>query len=230
MKKILFPLVTAMLLAACKKDAETHHINILHPTGGTMGVVYADQTLDSIVLVTTDSYRCSSTESWMSIDPKIGTKTLQNLYQTVHIIPVPVTFEVNMTGAARIGNVNIYTYGNDWNQQITTGFVQMGWPNIQRPAALITYNEAKPGKAIFELVLPAQEVKDSLIFDVRENWTLEGNGAFVTPASRSGRNGRNVVMLSVEPNATKDARTDTFVLTTSGLSTTIKVTQQAAAR
>lgn len=194
-----------------------------------MGVVYADQTLDSIVLVTTDSYRCFTSESWMSIDPEVASKTLKNIFQVVHGIPVPVSFEVNKTGVVRMGTVNISTYGNDWNQNITTGFVQVGWPDIQRPAALITYEDLKPKKAIFELVVPALEVQDSLVFNVREKWTLEGNGAFATPAARSGRNGRNLLMLSLEPNTTKEARTDTFVLTTSGVSTEIKVTQQAAA-
>lgn len=227
MKKMLFLLAATSLLTACVKDSENHYVNIVSPAGGTMGAVYADQTLDSIVFLTTDSYRCTYSASWMSIKSN-ASKNLKNYFQTIYPISLPVSFEINTSGAARTATISIQSYGNNWDQQITTGFVQFGWPNIERPSAYITYQGSLPDKAEFDLVVPASEITDSLIFNVRDSWTLEGNGAFATPASQSGKSGRNKVMLSLQPNTAKEKRTDKFVLTTSGVSTTITVTQQAA--
>ncbi len=227
MKKLFLVIIASAIVAACDNESSRHAINLSYPLNGQYGVVYADQPEDTIIFNTFDSYRATTNETWISIDPGWAAVTIQNDYWNIWEIELPLTFKANTTGETRDGIISINNYGDDWNETISVAYLQLGWLNVSRPQPNYgTYSDF-PRTATFELTDSAAQVSDTLEFTVHGDWTLTSNASFVAPEAASGSKGENKVALNVEKNDAASERSATLTLTSSGVETPIILKQQA---
>ncbi len=228
MKKIFICACLALALAACDDDSERHQISVVYPENNGVGNVYADQTLDSIIIWTFDSYKCTVVqgESWMTIDSEMKQQTIPNSYYNMYAVTIPVYFSTNDTDSTRLGYVSINNYGDDWNETVYTGFLQFGWLNITRPTAKYVYDSNyMPTQGVFAMADSAYALTDSIAFTVHDKWTLRTEDTFVSLADTSGNSGENVAHFSLAANNSTESRSATLTLTSNGISTPITIVQ-----
>lgn len=227
MKKYLFA-ATAMVglvVASCQKESYYHTMSVLYPTQAS--VVFGDQSTDSVVFYSTDSYQLSSNASWMTIPDGRETQKVENAYRFVWQFSVPLNFEPNTTGKPRTAQIAVHSYGSDdWDITGYASYYQLSWLDIYRPAPAYKYVDGIPTGAAFEATDSATQISDTLKFYVYGNWTLT-DGTFVHPTASSGTAGDNVVALTVEPNPTNGERTDTLKLNSRGVLVPIAFKQSA---
>ncbi len=230
MKKLFYCAALALALVACDDEQSRHQITVVYPSNNGYGVGYADQTLDSIVLYTFDSYKCTVTQGddWFTLDDNWKQATIQNSYYNMFVASIPVYMETNTTDTSRVAYVNINNYGDDWNETVGLGYVQLGWLNVTRPTPQYVYLDYIPNQAVFAMSDSADVTVDSIAFTVEGNWTLESDASFVTPAASSGSAGEQVVRLSLSENNTSATRSATLTLTSNGVSTPITLVQGAS--
>ncbi len=234
MKKTLLLLLSVALLAACDKENSNHTIFFSYPAGA-YGVAYADQETDSVVIVTFDSYQASTDVDWITIDPDLEYMKIQNSYWYMWEIPIPLTFDANTTGETRMGIISIHNFGDGWDRTVQTLFLQMGWLNITHPAPTYQYYTVQnsdtipanyPMTATFELTDTATQVRDSLTFIAYDDWTVTCKSDFVKLENATGSAGECKVDITlVDANETAAERTAELILTSRGVSSTIKLTQ-----
>ncbi len=217
-----------MLLASCDKESYRHSISLGYPTPGAYGCVYADQPQDSVVFYTFDSYRATTNASWVSIASGMEAITIENSYWYMVAVSIPLLFEPNTDGRTRECAISIYNYGADnWATTITASFLQLGWLNITN--ASVTYEEysstSYPLTATFELSDSALQVTDSLAFTVYGDWEIEYEPGFINIEQTSGSAGHNVVPIVVAANEETGERSADITLRSSGVETTVKLTQ-----
>ncbi|MCD8305015.1 MAG: hypothetical protein LUC86_09375 [Prevotellaceae bacterium] len=235
MRKAFILLAAAGLLASCDKESYRHAISMSNPYPGTYGAMYADQPKDTIVFTTFDSYRATTTDTWITIDPGLAEMEIENSYYGYYQIGIPVTFEPNTTGETRVGEISIYNYGpNDWSATATASYLQLGWLNVTRPQPSYEYNSSLgyPQMATFELTDTAMQVTDTLTFVVYGDWELslpeeQESEVFVTLLSASGQAGSVKAPIALEENATKEERRNTINLTSRGVTTPLVIKQEA---
>ncbi len=235
MKKTALPLLAVALIAACSqglvscdKDDYRHAITLTYPPSGTFGTLWADQPGDSVSFNTFDSYEVSSQESWITITPSQAKGTINNTYYDMWAVCVTFSAEPNTTGKTRVGTVDIYNYGDDWEQTITASYLQYGWLNVTRPTGQYTLSQERYREtASFELTDSAMQVTDTITFTVYGNWTMECSSDFVTLGRTEGGEGSFIVPLTLEPNETKAPRTATISLTSTPTSTTTSSTGES---
>ncbi len=237
MKKTLFPLLcVAVALASCNKESYRHNIYITYPAAN-ISEFYADQTQDSIVFATFDSYKASASADWVTIDPDMASGDIPNAYYYMVEVSIPLTFEPNTEGKTRECRVDIYNYGeNDWAETVSAVFRQLGWLNITN--ATITYGEytdtassySYPQTATFELSDSATQVADTLEFTVYGDWTLGHEADFFSIETTSGNAGHNVVPIVLQTNGEEGERSADIVLTSRGVATTVRLTQSGTNR
>ncbi len=226
MKKAFFVVLAVLTLAACDKESYRHAISVSRPYSGQYGVAYADQTLDSIVFETFDSYRASSNASWLTLDPQMAEQKIPNSYWNMWQIVLPFSLSPNTTNETRDAIVSVNNYGDDdWNQTVQVSYLQLGWLNITRPAAAFEAYTSFPRTAEFELTDSATQAADSLVFSVYADWTLSCTSSFVHLATTSGKAGKNVVNLTLDANEGTADRTDTIKLVSNGVTTPIALKQ-----
>ncbi|MCD8266393.1 MAG: hypothetical protein LUC33_04480 [Prevotellaceae bacterium] len=235
MRKAFILLAAAGLLASCDKESYRHAISMTHPNPGTYGAMYADQPMDTIVFTTFDSYKATTNDTWITLDPELAAQEIANLYDGYYEIGIPVTFEPNTTGETRVGEISIYNYGDDdWSATVTASYLQLGWLNVTRPQAAYDYNSSLgyPQTATFELTDTATQVADTLAFVVYGDWELslpeeQESEVFVTLLQASGKAGSVKAPIALEENATKEERQNTVSLTSRGVTTTLVIKQEA---
>jgi len=233
MKKSLFAVAFAavvMFLVGCDKESYRHQTGLIYPAAGNYGIAYADQTIDTVIFATFDSYNASSNVSWITVDPEWASMKIENNYWAGYQIPLPLTFSPNTSGESRMGEVKIHTFGeDDWDYTITATYIQAGWHDVYRPTPSYAQYTDFPTSASFELKDSANWVVDSLKFMAFNDWTLvESAGSFAHPIQSTGSKGEQVVILNLDPNETSNDRSTTLVLKSdNGVSTEIKVTQYA---
>ncbi len=235
MKKTLFLLLLAVaMFVACDKDSYRHEITIMYPPQSVLGAnVYADQPKDSIVFVTFDSYQATTQASWITIDPNMAAMKIENSYWAIYQISIPLTFEPNTSGETRYGIVSIRNYGDDWDETVTAGFLQLGWHEVTTGSIVYdssfdAYSYSYPLTAHFAMSEAAEQVTDSLGFTVHDTWELECESDFLKLGATSGEAGHNVVELTIEENESKEDRAADIFLKSSGATTKITLTQSGA--
>ncbi len=232
MRKFIGCVAIAMALVACDKENSRHEIVIAHPGGGSYGLLYADQTKDSVVFYTFDSYKATVMEGrdWTTLDKNMEKADIENIYNALFHVSIPVTFAVNTTGESRMNHIVINNYGDGWNESVSTGFMQVGWLNVTRPMPVVTESNQLNYKATFDLKKDAKETLDSICFYVNGDWSMSVDKSFVTLSQTTGMGGNNLqnVKLTLLPNEASESRQATIILESSGVKTPITVTQEAA--
>lgn len=227
MKKILLPAMLLMLMAfaACNKESYYHTASITRPL--PVGLVYADQDIDTMEFYTTDNFTITTSQSWATIPDTIQSGKIPNIYRMIWTVVAPVVFEPNTTGDIR----TVYVYVNinaddNWNWTASTAFRQVSWLEISRPAPNYSYKDRVITGVAFECKDSAHFVTDTLEFYTNGPWTLSvPTSSFARPESTSGSAGQNKIPVTLDPNDGLADRDVTVSLTSRGVTTPIKFTQ-----
>lgn len=231
MKKTVFLLsISCLGLLSCSMDEPFRHtINIAYPSA--LSVVYADQTSDSILFDTFDSYEVTSQTDWVKV---LDTKdypshaSINNSYYNMWRVRVNLQIEPNTTQKVRNGYVAARSYGKKWDETGHGYYKQLGWHNVLHPSPVYTYDKNNVVEACYFLSKDsAMQLIDTLRFEAYEKWTLEqDDGGFVHAAQTFGEVGINTLILSLQPNNTKTERNCSMkLMSSSGVVTTIKFVQ-----
>lgn len=227
MKKVIFPLLflLAIVMQSCSNGLDRHELTVVYPNGYAL---FADQTKDSIVFLTFDSWRVYSNASWISVEGKSNDNIKYDYYKN-YLIRVDLALEPNTTGRTRWGNVMVKSY----DYEGAGLYVQFPFLNITRPNPNVNGyygdNRNVPDAADFILRDSADVVSDSLCFAVQKSWTLSfapgADQSWLQLSATSGEDGYNVVPITLEQNLTSQERRTELILTSSGVTNQISVVQ-----
>lgn len=130
---IAFVITTISLFTSCNSDGsnETHLIQVMRP----VGLAYADQESDSLSVLSTDSWKCTISSSW--ITPVEITQS-QDKYMTA---TYPFYLSANTSGIPRLSNFTIKSNGKNV-KTITKTYIQVAWLNIVRPEVVVTRSDS----------------------------------------------------------------------------------------
>lgn len=212
-------------------------------------VAYADQTVDSCFVATTDTWTLNKTydESWLNVSykgqtPPFTNKIAAGNYQVLYSSRIDLKLQPNTTGKSRYTSI---TVTSEFGKIGTTPLYILQYPllNIDFPA-LVKDSTGTVDKGTFTLrdinadgyVVGSKNVKPYVSFTVystnatltsSESWLKvpETNNIVGTPAYLPGK--LQKIELSVEKNNTGKARTAELTLTSNGVSNKITVVQNA---
>lgn len=221
MKKSIFTLLaSALLLGACGKGNESHYTDVLYPST-RYRLVMADQTSDSLVFASTDSWiLTNSAEAWCSFPKEYA--SFNNKYSNTWVVTsVPLTFQVNTTGKLRSALLKIDA-GESSNAAY---YSQVPFLGISRPQRLVSNDLTEV--ETYPLKLKAAATLDSVSFNAYGDWTLNPlGGTWVVPQATEGTAGHRIVNLTIEPNTLATERLDTLILISNGVQDSIFVIQE----
>lgn len=224
--------LTALTVAvsSCDKDTYRHGISVLYPAPVT--VLFADQTEDSVVFTTFDSYAVTSFQNdWLKVlhsEAHPSKARIENNYYNNYICSVYLQAQPNTGDAPRNGYVDIHSFGNDWDETARAMYYQFNWHNISKPAPSYVYDEQRNvTNCSFTGLDSATQVVDTLRFYAYDKWTLTPHeGSFVKSSLVSGEAGYQTILLSVEPNtSTEERATSMSLLSQNGAKTLIHFRQ-----
>lgn len=226
MKKLIVLVAVALAFTACNKESYRHMVALDRPSSGQYGVVYADQQADSVIFSTFDSYKVSTNETWITVDPEWASKTITNSYWGYWKVAVPLSFTPNVTGETRLGQVAVNSYGVDnWDRTVTAAYLQLGWLNITRPEAeLMSYTDY-PRKASFTQQVGATQEADTLQFTVYGDWTLSTEAPYIHLVSTGGTKGLQTVGYTLDANDAAESREAYVHLVSNGVTQAILIKQ-----
>lgn len=220
----LLPCAIALLLVSCNDSTYETHQTYFYPQAPNGMVFYADQTQDTIHVISLDSWTASisATGDWLSVNPTSGTVVNMQNSDT----RLDVTTKVNDTGKVRIGYILVNGY-----DQVGMPVVQNYWHNITQPSAVNTSStvitDPTERKVAFPMSLKATSADTSVVFTVYADAQLASEETWIKPETTSFTPGKHKVKVSVGNNATGEARTGKLILTSSGISTPILFNQEA---
>ncbi len=221
MRKIVhlfLALVVAFNMMSCGDSHESFDVLAIYPVLADYHVIYADQTEDSIQILSSQDWTASLTASWISMDAfdMIGKISSQK----DGYWPLAVYFSENATGELRYGALQVNSNGK------TAGhpFVQTYWLNIQQPEA--TYTDDNYTKVAFIETISKSDTQAPIAFTLYSNGTLSSDAAWATPDSTSFEAGYTETNVTCEENETGSLRTANLTLKSgTGISTVIKLIQ-----
>ena len=214
-------LASVLLLGACGKGNENHYTDIIYPST-RYRMVMADQTADSLVFASTDSWTLSNTgEAWCSYPKEFASFT--NKYTNTWVVTsVQLTFTPNTTGKLRSALIKI-----DGGESSNAAYYsQVTFLGISRPLRTVNSNDLSV-VSTQPLTLKATTTRDSVSFNAYGDWTLKAlGGTWLAPIATEGAPGRKLVELTVEPNSLAAERRDTLLLISNGVQDSIFVIQE----
>ena len=221
MKPLLPLLALVLALAACTEGSYEHHASYFYPQRPDGQLLYADQTMDTTLIYSLDSWQATKEGDWFSITPEsFEVRPGVSIFTKMTFTTTP-----NTTGKGRTGLVTIHAY-----HTISQSLYQTPWLNITYPFAQYTKGEDHTfatRKATFRMALLSSATSSQVRFTTyAENATLTSNAEWVTPEKTIFLAPNNYeVKLTIQPNKSKDPRTAQRTLTSAGISTPIIVEQ-----
>lgn len=220
--KPLLPLLALVLgLAACTEGSYEHHASYFYPQRPDGQLLYADQTMDTTLIYSLDSWQATKEGDWFSITPEsFEVRPGVSIFTKMTFTTTP-----NTTGKGRTGLVTIHAY-----HTISQSLYQTPWLNITYPFAQYTKGEDHTfatRKATFRMALLSSATSSQVRFTTyAENATLTSNAEWVTPEKTIFLAPNSYeVKLTIQPNKSKDPRSAQLTLTSAGISTPITVEQ-----
>ena len=222
----------ACLFTACDDgDDSFHYLSI-----PTKSVIYADQTTDTLNIISSDSWTASQSSNWLSMEyNKYDNKSAGGASKMV-----PLTLLPNTTDQVR----GTYIKVTSNKKSLSRSKIQVYWMNIIRPRATYTGETHNPGnwtmsdnitdlKASFSLTDSASVDRDSILFYLYDksatlqsnvDWITIENSEFTRPEGDAVRLKKAYYRLN--RNTTNTNRTAVLTLKSSnGVSTPITITQ-----
>lgn len=228
---LICAIVTCLsVLSSCNKsEIENHELVIDYPYN-YLSFLFADQTEDSLVFRTFDSYVASPFKAdWITITAGASYDVSYDPYN-VYYFKSLLAFDQNTTGRTRYGYVQLDSY----DKNVLAAYVQFGFLDINHPAP--TYHpeiSAVPDSASFALQVAADALTDSICFTVSQPWTLRfddgADQSWVTLGRTSGQPGHNNIALSLNRNTEgTEPRTTSLVLKSGQVENIIEIRQLPA--
>lgn len=233
---LLLPaLIGLLLLGSCNSDSETNfHRLALGPTVNGEIRWYADQTTDTLRLVSTDSWHLNLTYTTPAdstrllfaprrFDLPAGTAASQSL-------PLIVRLSPNTLGRTLAGTLTL-TAATPVLRPIEVHFFQFPHHNVDYPIA--QYDDATES-TVFVENYRAADTKAYLRFTLYDRDTpshrLTSDASWLTVPNSLAQPGpgRHQVTLTMQPNLNLPARTAHLTLTTGSVTTRIAITQRGA--
>ncbi len=252
-KKLLTAFAAALTLVAvpaaftaCDDAVNEHHTTYFYPQNVNGNIAYADQTVDSVRVISTDSWTLSNKVDWydVSVAVKGGTQ-LNEISQTipsgvVGSVRLDLNFKPNTTGSIRQSQLVVVSaegkIGSVTRPVAQLPYLHILVPNVQtttvdgKTSYTFSLKAAKNGKLLLGTGAASTE-SPSLIFIVySKDATLTSSADWVVPAKTGdfATATSQTVPLTVSPNETGAERTATLTLTSAGVSSVITLTQQGA--
>lgn len=213
-------LVVLALMTSCSESSYEAHQTYFYPVGTNEKTFYADQELDSVRIISLDSWTLNTSDRFTA------TPSAQNIPAGVELnTKVNLRTTPNLTGKPRIGQLAVSSYFN-----ISLPVYQMSWLNITVPYPEYDMNESMANRvASFNLNIIPESGSTSpyILFTVyADNATLASDADWLVPDETQFKAGRHQVSLSCPDNKTGAVRTATLKLTSNGVTSLIKVKQE----
>lgn len=229
----LFSLLTLCLtlssLTACLGDGgEIHETHMTSYSGTSDVLMYADQTVDSIYIVSFDSWRAevsvNEATPWVTISPKSADIPKGYAMATNMVVRT----ELNKTGHVRIGNVQMVT-AYDGFGSFHMPIQQFGWLNISRPAPRFTSEKASEAEAVFEATFGPKATDVPLTFKVWGFATVTSDAEWLTVPEdkRSVQPGEYPLILKATENTTGADRVAHVEVVSNGITNVVTYKQTA---
>lgn len=233
--KTFFSILAAIILfVSCDDSTNEYYTTYFYPNT-TKGIeTYADQTTDTTVVVSTNSWSLTNNCDWCTVSCDGQTSPIQMDVPEGYIKTMRVDFTLrpNTTGEVR---TNAITVTSSYNKigNITTYLVQYPYLHISNPSVLSATKD-NVTTYTFTLTVPANgklsdDSKPSISFLVYSNdATLESSDtSWLIPARTKGflANTAQNVELDIAANTTGEERTATLTLTSNDVSTPITIKQ-----
>lgn len=235
MRKSIFGMLVAVpvLMSSCLNGSnEQHNTTLTYLNKVNMaGVVYADETMDSMCVYSTDSWQATTqAPEWLTFDDNqkvYNFKIVNTDGMTLVAKRLDLHMTPNTTGHAREGRIKVHT-------DYLPADMPMGISYTQRPV----FRYARPiptliSKDSFALhiVDSAFVQKDSIKFQLLNNWTMkvdEDSAAidWLTIDKTSGEAGLNVVNINItQKNTTGADRFAQIILQSGGITNKVRLYQ-----
>ncbi|MCR5851381.1 MAG: hypothetical protein K6G92_11860 [Bacteroidaceae bacterium] len=231
MEKTRLLLLTCSLLTllySCNNDPERHQLSPIEKGF----ILYADQTADSLLFYTFDSWKVESQADWITIESD-SHMDIKYDFNKRYLCKVFVSFTPNTTGKTRYSSVLVESYDYSY----ASPFVQLGLLNVSRPYftadSWLDEQSGIPDVAHYELIDSANWTSDSICFTVENNWMLvpdsEPGPDWLSLDKTSASKGKNTVHLTLTENTdTENAREAKLRLLSGTVSNLITVRQLPA--
>lgn len=233
MKKIILSvlvLATGLSLQSCfGGDNENHGTSIYNSQGNMASTeLYADQTLDSLFVVSYDSWTARTEGNWFEISDKVCKVPAGYIItQTVLVKTTP-----NTTGKLRSGAIFVNSDYPEYGE-LRTNLYQTAWLNISVPVPQYEQVEDKATgekyvAAKFEAPINAADNYALLGCTVYADATLtsDANWLSVNNEDQTLKPGNHGIKFVVSPNNDPTERVAHVTLTSNGVSNVITYTQK----
>ena len=249
-KKLLGGLLCCLMaFTACDNDNknEFHRLNF-YPTLSSGKIWFADQSTDSIVLQTTDSWKLSvetqkGIDKWLTATPESGTVPPNYIAAQ----RLTLAFAANTTGKIRTARLNV-TVSTDKIRGISLPATQTSWLDVRRPQPVFPrplaqdamrsnkYNGGGDPLPVFVEVLNAKAGTTQCAFRLydtdteKHSLTSDADWLIVPAESAKPAAGDHNVKITYLENPDPTPRTAHLVLTSGGITTYITYNQNARSK
>ena len=235
LKFAMAAIATSLALASCSLDSEqSNHQTTFLPVNAAGRVLYADQSIDSLAVFSTDSWKLEAKTDtvapFFTVSPT--SQTIPANYVSTDL--VIITAQPNTSGAVRRGYLALTTTFTDFGT-MTLPVAQLSWLNILSPAPTFAYltDGTRSETPTFQRELPYTATTAQLSFYLydtnKEQQTVTSDADWlVIPATENGYGaGRHDLSINVPANPAASARKATVTITSAGVSTQVVFIQAA---
>lgn len=199
MKKTIFFAAVALTVTACNKSNEFHQTYVQD----SYKVIFADQTLDSVQYVTTETHSLTSNASWCRVDNSYQTSINEYIkaHQGIYKLSVGLALEPNTTGALRTAAVTI----NAGEYSASSMIIQFCNLELARPQVVLSPDLS--ADSVSTLYLNGISDTDSIMFRTNFPWTLTvPENSPITLEQTNGQAGFHTIRFSYDQNPLSQAR------------------------
>lgn len=226
--------LAALALTACDNEStnEQHGTSFYPITVGGIET-FADQTVDSVRVMSFDSWTLKNTSDWCTVrsDDQVNDISVKVPVGYISSTRLDFRLQPNTTGKLRSNRIDVVSsYAKIGT--VSTTLTQYPHHNITSPSG--QYGTGDEYSRTFTLGVPAEGVnsygsKPYVKFTVyAEGATLTASEEWIVPDKTADftPNQQQLVDLTVAPNPTAEKREATLSLTSAGVTTVIRVTQE----
>lgn len=237
-KKILLPLLSIAALVgfgSCDTDSNEYHTTYFYPQSSAGTVVYADQMIDSVKVVSTDKWTLANSEAWLTVKSGTQTNNITVNVPDMYVLTtrLDISFTPNTTGQIR-STYLLVTSSFGKIGSVSRPVNQTPYLNITRPDVTVT-TEGEQKVYSFNLSIAgngkaANGADPQIEFTIYDsNATLASTAEWITPEKTQDfvAGERQAVKLTISANKTGAERKGTLTLTSNGVTTPVAITQDA---
>ena len=220
MNKLIPIFLSAVVLlgfTSCDKSDDTYDTLAVLPLG-TFHTIYADQTVDSVTVVSTKDVELVMNETWFSVQSSDKTIKVPQMIQKT----LPVYFQINNTGEPRIG----YMYAKSNGETVGHCFYQTSWLDIEVPSPVYAYAETGYPKGVSftqKVAVADQQVKiEFTLYSDNATLTSDASWAVVGNDDQALDKGKHEVTITLEEHS-KGMTANLTLKAASGISSVIKL-------